>query len=81
MKRWVKKVSLFDKKYLVFPINAYKHWNCIIVMIKKEKIGELEKIKFDLILLDSMFEMKTIFPIGIRAYLELLVEEKNTGEN
>lgn len=28
-----------------------------------------------------MFEMKTIFSVGIRAYLELVTEDKNTIEN
>lgn len=32
MKRWTKRIDLFSKEYIVIPINAYKHWNCMIVV-------------------------------------------------
>lgn len=32
VKRWTKSTDVFDKEFLVIPINAHKHWYCLIVV-------------------------------------------------
>lgn len=32
VKRWTKKIDIFEKEFLVFPINAFRHWYCILVL-------------------------------------------------
>ncbi len=32
VKRWTKKLDIFEKEVLVFPINAFRHWFCILVL-------------------------------------------------
>lgn len=59
MKRWTKKIDLFEKEYVVIPINAYKHWNCLIVVSPGALLNETGQCK--IIYLDSMFEKKPIF--------------------
>lgn len=59
MKRWIKRVDIFSKEYLVVPINAYKHWNCLIVVSPNALLTEPSLCK--IIFLDSMCERKPIF--------------------
>ncbi len=32
VKRWTKKIDIFEKKVLVIPINAFKHWFTVLVL-------------------------------------------------
>jgi Ulp1 family protease len=64
MKRWTKKIDLFSKEYIVIPINAYKHWNCMIVVSPGSLLTEGGQCK--IIYLDSMMEKKQIFPEAIK---------------
>lgn len=32
VKRWTKGTDIFEKDILVFPINAFSHWFCVIVL-------------------------------------------------
>lgn len=67
MKRWTKRVDLFSLSYLVIPINAYKHWNSIIVVNPKALFSDPDECK--IVYLDSMFEKKIIFPEAIKTFL------------
>lgn len=60
VKRWTKKIDIFEKEYLVIPINAYKHWNCMIVVFPNTILTESGQCK--IIYLDSMCEKRIIFP-------------------
>lgn len=64
VKRWTRKIDIFSKNYLVIPINAYKHWNCMIVVNPAAVLTEPELCK--ILYLDSMFERKAIFPQAIK---------------
>lgn len=59
VKRWTRKIDIFTKDYLVIPINAYKHWNCIIVVSPNLLLTEPSLCK--ILYLDSMFEKKIFF--------------------
>lgn len=60
VKRWTRKIDIFSKDYLVIPINAYKHWDCMIVVSPNSLLTEPSLCK--ILYLDSMLEKKIIFP-------------------
>jgi Ulp1 family protease len=55
VKRWTRKIDIFDKDILVFPINAFKHWFCLLVLNPKYLLTPTNPIaKCELIYCDSM---------------------------
>lgn len=50
----------------MIPINAYKHWNSLIIVSPGALLSEVGQCK--IIYLDSMFEKKLIFPEAIKTY-------------
>lgn len=32
VKRWTKNTDIFEKELLIFPINAFSHWFCVLVL-------------------------------------------------
>ena len=55
IKRWTRKVDIFEKDYLIIPINAFKHWYCIIVVNPGAIIDEKSGKKPYIVNCDSMF--------------------------
>lgn len=72
MKRWTKKIDLFSMEYIVIPINAYKHWNSMIIVSPGALLSQASQCK--IIYLDSMCQKKSIFSEAIKKYLQF-----NTG--
>lgn len=66
VRRWTRKIDIFSKEYLVIPINAYKHWNCMIIVGPNSLLTDPSLCK--ILYLDSMFEKKCIFPEAIKKY-------------
>lgn len=66
MRRWTRKIDIFDKEFLVIPINAYKHWNCIIVVAPNALVEDSELCR--IIYLDSFFEKRNLFTEAIKMY-------------
>ena len=59
VKRWTRRIDIFEKEFLVIPINAYKHWNCMIVVGLNNFLHEPSMCR--IIYLDSYFEKRNIF--------------------
>lgn len=74
--RWTKKIDIFQRDILVFPINAFKHWFCIIVLHPASLLDPSASHKAQLLYCDSMFEKREFMVAAIRRYLQLEVEEK-----
>jgi Ulp1 family protease len=77
VKRWTKKLDIFEKDILVFPINAFKHWFCLLVLNPKYLLTPTPH-KCQLIYCDSMLERKEFVVEAIRRYLEIELEDKKT---
>lgn len=56
VKRWTKKIDIFAKDMLVFPINAFRHWFCIIVNRPSCLLNNSGAC--EIIYCDSMFEKR-----------------------
>jgi len=39
VKRWTKNIDIFQKEVLVFPINAFSHWFCLIILKPKNLLS------------------------------------------
>lgn len=73
VKRWTKRIDIFEKKVLVIPINAFKHWFSVIVLNPQallegnqgKNTGECE-----IIYCDSMMEQREFIVEAIRKYLQ-----------
>ena len=68
MKRWTKKIDIFEKEILVFPINAFRHWYCILVLRPNSLLTNNPKC--ELIFCDSMFEKRDYVIEAIRKYVQ-----------
>jgi Ulp1 family protease len=60
VKRWTKKIDIFEKKVLVVPINAFKHWFTVLVLrpqaLLESNGGSGSGGKCEIIYCDSMME-------------------------
>jgi Ulp1 family protease len=70
VKRWTKKISIFERDILILPINAFKHWFCIMIL-RPRCILEPAAGKAQIVYCDSMFEKRDFIVEAIRRYLEL----------
>ena len=75
VQRWTRKISIFEMNYLVLPINAFKHWFCLII-VKPNCILDPSEGKAQIIYCDSMFERVEYIVEAVRRYLELEMEDK-----
>jgi Ulp1 family protease len=76
VKRWTKKIDIFEKDLLVFPINAFRHWFCIIVLRPGSLLAAQPAC--ELVYCDSMFDQRDFVAEAIRKYLECELEDKKT---
>ena len=67
VKRWTRKVDVFDKEYLIIPVNACKHWWCVIVVNPGAVIDPKSSKRPYIVYCDSMFEKKPFIIEAIRA--------------
>jgi sentrin-specific protease 7 len=60
IKRWTKNTDIFEKNLLVFPINAFNHWFCIIVSHPGSlSLGkQVSESPCEIIYCDSMLQKK-----------------------
>lgn len=75
VKRWTRKFDLFEKDVLVFPVNAFRHWFCVLVLRPGALLGS-QGGKCQLIYCDSMFEQRDFVVEAFRKYLECELEDK-----
>ena len=75
MKRWTKKIDLFEQKYILIPINAFRHWWAIIIYNLKGLVDP-DAGKSYIVYCDSMFEKRPIIIEAIRKYIELEIKDK-----
>jgi sentrin-specific protease 7 len=68
VKRWTKKIDIFEKEMLVYPINAFKHWFCILVLRPNSLISNSGTC--EVVYCDSMFERRDFVAEAIRKYLQ-----------
>jgi sentrin-specific protease 7 len=68
VKRWTKKLDIFEKDMLVFPINAFKHWFCIIVLRPGSLLSAQPNC--EMAYCDSMFDQRDFVAEAIKKYLE-----------
>jgi Ulp1 family protease len=61
VKRWTKKIDIFEKKVLVVPINAFKHWFCVLILNPRALLEGNQGQntgKCEIIYCDSMMEQR-----------------------
>jgi Ulp1 family protease len=58
---------VFDKEYLIIPVNACKHWWCVIVVNPGAVIDPKSSKRPYIVYCDSMFEKKPFIIEAIRA--------------
>ena len=72
---------MLKKQVLVFPINIFKHWTCILVVnphkLRHTSTAPSEGEKCQIIYCDSLFEKQEFLIATVRKYLELYYNEKN----
>lgn len=68
IKRWTRKVDIFEKEYLIVPINALKHWYCVIVVNPGAILDPTSSKRPCIAYCDSMFEKRQIIVDVIRMY-------------
>ena len=56
VKRWTRRIDIFEKDILVFPINAFRHWYCILVLKPALLLSNPQNCH--IIYCDSMFEKR-----------------------
>lgn len=56
--RWTKRIDIFMREFLVFPINAFKHWFCIIILHPGRLLDPNSTEKAQLVYCDSMCERR-----------------------
>lgn len=56
--RWTRKIDIFSRNILVFPINAFKHWFCIIIQRPGCLLDPNSTEKAEILYCDSMFEKR-----------------------
>lgn len=78
VKRWAKNTDLFEKDFVVFPINAFSHWFCVIIVNPKNLL--LNTGKTEIIYCDSMLEKKDFIIEAVRQYLYHELKEKKNIE-
>ena len=66
IKRWTRKVDIFEKEHLIIPINAFKHWYCIIVVNPEGIIDPKAQKRPYIVNCDSMFEKRPFIIDAIR---------------
>lgn len=76
LKRWTRRVDIFEKEIVVFPINAFRHWFSIILLRPHALLTEKPTQKLEIVYCDSMFEKREFIVAAVRKYLELELEEK-----
>ncbi|PVZ97617.1 hypothetical protein BB558_006413 [Smittium angustum] len=47
VKRWTKKVNLFEKDYVILPVHLGNHWCCAVIDIKGKKIEYFDSLLGD----------------------------------
>jgi Ulp1 family protease len=66
VRRWTKRIDIFEKDYIVVPINAFKHWYCLIIVHPGDLINSNLNNKCKIIYCDSMFEKRSFIAEALR---------------
>lgn len=74
VRRWTKSTDIFSKKVLVFPVNAFRHWYCLLVVNPSALLTG--QTGCTLYTCDSMFEKREFIAEGVRKYLQCGLEDK-----
>ena len=53
--RWTKREDIFQKELIVIPINAFRHWFCVLVLRPFALLEPKGESKCELVYCDSMF--------------------------
>ena len=56
VKRWTRRIDIFEKEILVIPINAFRHWFCVLVLHPGQLLKNPRECQ--LVYCDSMFERR-----------------------
>jgi len=60
MKKWVKKVNLFEKDFIFIPVNNNEHWNLIVVCYPARFFSQDNDLPF-LLFFDSLSRMDSVY--------------------
>jgi Ulp1 family protease len=66
VQRWSKKDDVFRKDVLVFPINMFNHWFCVLVLQPGALLRERGEETCQIIFCDSMFESRKFIVEAVR---------------
>ena len=80
VKRWTKSTDIFEKDYIVFPINAFSHWFCVIILNVGNILTPKANRQTQIIYCDSMLEKRDFIVATVREYLQQELFEKKKIE-
>ena len=66
VKRWTKSQDIFEKDYVVIPINAFSHWFCVIILNVKNLLTPKNPKPAQIIYCDSMLEKRDFIVATVR---------------
>ena len=69
VRRWTKNADVFEKDFIVFPINAFSHWFCVIILKAKYLVKPSPDDNAEIIYCDSMLEKRDFIAEAVRQYL------------
>jgi len=79
MKKWTKKVNLFEKDFLFIPVNDNDHWNVIVLCYPYRLFSRENEFPF-VVFLDSLCRMDNIYSSMLFQFFSREVKAKMPNE-